>query len=126
MTLNVWELARGGYGAHGGAHFDPRLRRIMLDVLEDEVVDVVIQFENAPTAYDYWEDGIDGSEPSISGNTIVVQFQELNPSGTYEILVTFNSGAQKRVVFQANQAQIATGNMTAPDDDDDMDGGVYG
>lgn len=126
MTLNVVALDRGGYSAHGGGWWDARERIVRLDVFEDEVIDVVIQFKEAPTELNYEEDGIDGATPVISGTTVTVQFQELNPNGVYEMLVFFGSGAKKRVRFQANPAQpIATGSITTTDDDD-VDYGAWG
>lgn len=126
MTLQVVALDRGGYSAYGGASFDARDRIVRLDVFEDEVIDVVIQYSEAPTNFDYEEDGIDASEPVISGTTITLQFQVLNPNGVYQLLAMFASGAARRVRFQANPAQpVATTSIT-PSDDDDVDYGVWG
>lgn len=126
MALSVVALERGGFSAYGGAWFDARDRVIRLEVFEDEVFDVIIQFSEAPTQFDYEEDGIDASEPVISGNTITLQFQTLSASGTYQLLAMFASGAAKRVRFQANEAQpVATGSITVTDDDD-VDYGAWG
>ena len=126
MALSVVALERGGFSAYGGAWFDARDRVIRLEVFEDEVIDVTIQFGEAPTQFDYEEDGIDASEPVISGNTITLQFQTLSAGGTYQILAMFASGAAKRVRFQANEAQpVATGSITVTDDDD-VDYGAWG
>ena len=128
MTLNVIALDRGGFSAQGGAWFDARDRIIRLEVVDDEVIDVVIQFTNTPTDYDYIEDGIDGSEPAISGNTIAVQFQEISANGVYELLASFASGAVRRVKFQANEAQPFVSMVDADDNeaDEDDDPGAWG
>lgn len=126
MTLQVVALERGGYSAYGGASFDARDRIVRLDVFEDEVIDVVIQFPDTPTNFDYEEDGIDGAEPVISGNTITVQFQTLNPNGVYQLLAMFATGAARRVRFQANPAQPVSTTEITPTDDDDVDYGVWG
>lgn len=126
MTVNVFVLDRGGCSAHGGAWFDPRDRIVRLDVFDDEVIDVVIHFTAAPTEFDYEEDGIDGSAPVISGTTITVQFQTLNPSGVYQLLAMFAGGAAKRVRFQASPAQPAYSGAITPTDDDDVDDGAWG
>lgn len=127
MTLNVVVLERGGCSAHGGAWFDPRDRIVRLDVFEDEVIDTVIQLPFTPTEFDYEEDGMDASEPVISGDTVTLQFQDLTPSGSYEILIYGASGQKKRVRFQANEAQpiVSAGDIIADDDEDD-DPGAWG
>ena len=126
MTLSVVALDRGGFSAHGGAWFDARDRIIRLDVFPDDVIDVVIQFSSAPTEFDYEEDGIDGSEPVISGNSINVQFQTLSASGTYELVAMFASGAARTVRFQAHEAQPAWIAPITTTDDDDVDYGALG
>lgn len=124
--IYVNALERGGWSAYGGAHFDTRDRVVRLDVFEDEVLDVTITFPWAVSSVDYEEDGIDGSEPSISSAVVTLQFQELNPSGLYKLLATSATGATKLVQFQANPSQpITTGSITVTDDDD-VDYGAHG
>lgn len=130
MAITVIALDRGGYSAYGGCFYDPRPsaeggRCIKLEVFEDEVIDVTVEFGSAPTETDYEEDGIDISAPVISGNSITFQIQGLNANGTVSILVTFASGAQRRVNFMANENQPLVGSI-APTDDDDDDPGVWG
>lgn len=130
MAIYVNALDRGGYSAHGGAYYDPRPsaeggRCIKLDVFEDEVIDVTVEFNSAPSSTDYEEDGIDISAPVISGNTITFQIQGLNANGTVSILAMFSSGAARRVNFMANENQPLTGSID-PTDDDDVDDGAWG
>lgn len=127
MAIYVMALDRGGYSASGGCFYDPRDGGVLrLHVLENEVIPVTIEFNSAPSEFDYRENGIDGSEPIISGNTISLQFQELQPSGAYEIEVTFSDGSTKVVRFIANEAQpFTTGSITTTDDDD-VDYGAFG
>ena len=134
MAIYVMALERGGYSASGGAFYDPRPtteggRCVRLDVFEDEVIDVTVDFGNltspTPTEKDYEEDGIDISEPVISGNTITFQIQGLNANGSVSILAMFGTGAARRVTFVANQNQPLTGSIDPTDDDDD-DPGAWG
>lgn len=134
MAIYVMALERGGYTASGGAYYDPRPtaeggRCIKLDVFEDEVIDVTVDYSNlstpTPTEKDYEEDGIDISEPVISGNTITFQIQGLNANGSMSLLAMFATGAAKRVTFVANENQLLMGSIN-PTDDDDVDDGVWG
>jgi len=131
MAIYVTALNRGGYAASGGCYYDPSSaseggRCIKLDVFDDEVVDVIVEFSGTPTDTDYEEDGIDISTPIISGNTITFQIQGLNANGTVSILVMFGSGAARRVSFMANENQpVSQGSITTTDDDD-VDYGAWG
>jgi len=126
MTINVVVLERGGCSASGGAWFDPRERIVRLDVFEDELLNVTIQFPFAVSETDYEEDGIDGSTPVISSNVVTLQFSQVQPSGTYQILGTASDGQTKRVRFQANAAQPVPSDAITPTDDDDVDYGAWG
>lgn len=127
MGIHVTARAGGGCHAYGGATYDPRDRVVRLDVLEGEAFDVTIVFPEAPSDFDYWEDGIDGSEPAIIGDQIDLQFQTIAANGTYELEAILPSGARRRVRFQANDAQpFVTCASTPPDDDDDDDPGAWG
>lgn len=130
MAIYVTALDRGGFSAHGGCYYDPRPageggRCVKLDVFEDEVIDVTVEFSATPTEFDYEEDGIDISEPVISGDTITFQIQGLNANGSMSLLAMFGSGAAKRVTFVANEAQPLVGSID-PTDDDDVDYGALG
>lgn len=130
MAIYVIALDRGGYSASGGAYYDPRPsaeggRCIKLDVFEDEVIDVTVEFNSTPTQTDYEEDGVDISAPVIVGNTITFQIQGLNANGTVSILAMFSGGAQRRVNFMANENQPLVGSID-PTDDDDIDDGAWG
>ena len=123
-------LDRGGFSASGGCYYDPRPsseggRCVKLDVFDDEVIDVTVEFTSTPTDYDYEEDGIDISEPAISGNTITFQIQGLNANGSVSLLAMFGTGAARRVTFAANENQPLTGSIS-PTDDDDVDDGAWG
>lgn len=127
MAIYVQELQRGGFSAYGGCRYDSRERRVLLDVFDNEKIDVTIEFGTAPSQFNYYEDGIDASEPVIAGNSITLQFQDLQPSGTYEIDVMFPNGAKKKVVFMANPAQPYDGTgLNDPTDDVDVDDGAWG
>jgi len=127
MAIYVTALDRGGYSAYGGCHYDPRDGgAVRLQVFENEVVPVTMEFNSAPSEFNYRENGIDGSEPAISGNSITLQFQQLNACGVYEIDVIFSDGATRTVRFIANEAQpYFTGSITTTDDDD-VDYGAHG
>jgi len=134
MAIYVMALERGGYTASGGCYYDPRPtaeggRCLKLDVFEDEVIDVTVDYSNlssaTPTEFDYEEDGLDISEPVISGNTITFQIQGMNANGSMSLLAMFGSGAAKRVTFVANENQPLMGSID-PTDDDDVDDGVWG
>jgi hypothetical protein len=130
MAIYVIALDRGGYSASGGAYYDPRPaaeggRCIKLDVFEDEVIDVTVEFNATPTQTDYEEDGVDISAPVIVGNTITFQIQGLNANGTVSVLAMFSGGAARRVNFMANENQPLTGSID-PTDDDDVDDGAWG
>lgn len=127
MAIYVQELERGGYNAYGGCRYDARERLILLDVFDNEKIDVTIEFASAPSELNYFEDGIDGSAPVISGNTVTVQFQDLQPSGRWQGDVIFASGAKKTIVFMANPAQPYDGTgSNDPTDDEDVDYGAHG
>lgn len=126
MGIHVTALEKGGCSAFGGAYYDPRDRVVRLNVIEGEAFDVTILFPETPAEFDYWEDGIDGSEPVISGDAITLQFQTLTANGTYEIEAAYSSGARRRVRFQANDAQPFISSASAPTDDDDDDPGDWG
>lgn len=130
MGIYVTALDRGGCSASGGGWYDPRPaaeggRCIKLEVFDDEVIGVTVEFSSAPSEYDYEEDGIDISEPVISGNTITFQIQGLNANGTLSLLAMFSDGAARRVNFMANANQQLTGSIDPTDDDDD-DPGAWG
>lgn len=134
MAIYVTALERGGYSASGGCYYDPRPageggRCIKLEVFEDEVIGVTVDYssltETPPTEFDYEEDGIDISEPVISGNTITFQIQGLNACGSMSLLTFFGSGVKRRVTFVANEAQPLMGSIDPTDDDDD-DPGAWG
>lgn len=131
MAIYVTEMLRGGYSAFGGCYYDPRPaheggRSVKLEVFEDEVIPVTIEFQQAPSETDYEEDGIDISAPQISGNTVTFQIQGLNANGTASLLAMFADGAARRVNFAANQNQPATFSSITPTDDDDVDYGAFG
>ena len=134
MAIYVMALERGGYTASGGCYYDPRPgseggRCIRLEVFEDEVIGVTVDYSNltepTPTEFDYEEDGVDISEPVISGNTITFQIQGLNANGSVSILAMFGTGAARRVTFVANENQPLVGSID-PTDDDDVDDGAWG
>lgn len=134
MAIYVMALERGGYTASGGAYYDPRPtaeggRCIKLDVFEDEVIDVTVDYSNltspTPTETDYEEDGVDISAPAISGNTVTFQIQGLNANGSVSLLAMFGTGAARRVTFVANENQPLMGSID-PTDDDDVDDGAHG
>ena len=134
MAIYVMALERGGYTASGGAYYDPRPtveggRCVKLDDFEDEVIDVTVDFSNlttaTPTEFDYEEDGLDISEPVISGDTITFQIQGLNANGSMSLLAMFGTGAARRVTFVANENQPLMGSIDPTDDDDD-DPGAWG
>ena len=131
MGVYVTELARGGFSAFGGCDYNPRERRIDLEVMHNEVLDVTIEFQNTPSELNYYEDGIAGSEPVIVGNTITLQFQQFGSCGRYKIDVFFATGSVKSVVFAAHEAQpyyCWAGDTPddEPSDDEDLDGGMVG
>ena len=130
MAIYVMALERGGYTASGGCYYDPRPtaeggRCLKLDVFEDEVIDVTVEYQFTPTEFDYEEDGINISEPEISGNTITFQIQGLNANGSMALLAYQSSGAKKRIVFVANENQPLMGSIDPTDDEDD-DPGAWG
>ena len=134
MAIYVTALERGGYSASGGCFYDPGPsseggRCVKLEVFEDEVIDVTVDYGNlvqpTPTEFDYEEDGIDISEPVISGNTITFQIQGLNANGSVSLLAMFGTGAARRLTFVANEAQPLMGSID-PTDDDDVDYGAWG
>lgn len=134
MAIYVMALERGGYSASGGCYYDPRPsaeggRCLRLDVFEDEVIDVTVDYSNLTTPTvtetDYEEDGVDISAPVISGNTITFQIQGLNADGSVSILAMFGTGAARRVTFVANENQPLTGSIS-PTDDNDVDYGAFG
>lgn len=134
MAIYVMALERGGYTASGGCYYDPRPsseggRCIRLEVFEDEVIGVTVDYSNltepTPTEFDYEEDGVDISEPVISGNAITFQIQGLNADGSMSLLAMFASGAARRVTFLANANQPLMGSID-PTDDNDVDYGAWG
>lgn len=127
MAIYIMALDRGGYNCSGGCFYNPREGGwIELSALENEVTDVTIEFPFTPQEFNYRENGIDGSEPSITGDTVTLQFQSLNACGTYEIDVFSSTGAVRTVRFLANVAQpYVTGSITTTDDDD-VDYGAWG
>lgn len=134
MAIYIMALDRGGYSASGGAWYDGRAlaeggRCVRLEMFEDEVIDVTVDYSNlaspTPTETDYEEDGIDISAPAISGNTVTFQIQGLNANGTVSLLAMFSGGAARRLTICANENQQATGSLD-PTDDDDVDDGVWG
>lgn len=130
MAIYIVALDRGGYSASGGAYYDPRPshdggRCVRLDIFDDEVVPVTAEFGETPTEIDYEEDGVDISAPVISGNTLSFQIQGLNANGSVALLVSFASGAARRLVIAANENQPLMGSI-APTDDDDDDPGAWG
>jgi len=130
MSIYVTALMRGGYSVQGGAYYDPRSaaeggRCIKLEVFEDEVIPVTVEFNSTPSQFDYEEDGLDISEPVIVGDTITFQIQGLNANGTMSLLAMFADGAARRVNFMANQNQPLVGSID-PTDDDDVDDGAWG
>ena len=130
MAIYIMALERGGFTASGGAWYDPRPaheggRCVKLEVFEDEVIDVTVEYQFTPIEFDYEEDGIDISEPVISGNTITFQIQGLNANGSMALLVYQSSGAKKRIVFVANENQPLMGSIDPTDDEDD-DPGAWG
>ena len=127
MAIYVYALDKGGLMARGGCFYNPRDGGwVELQVLENEVVPVTIEFPFTPTEFNYRESGIDGSAPQISGDTVTLQFQTLNACGTYEIDVFDSAGAVRTVRFAANVAQpYVTGSITTTDDDD-VDYGAFG
>lgn len=133
MAIYIMALERGGFNA-SGAWYDGRPaaeggRCVRLGMFEDEVINVTVDYSNlstsTPTEFDYEEDGIDISEPVISGDTITFQIQGLNANGTLGLLAMFGDGVQKRVVLVANENQPLIGTI-APTDDDDDDPGAWG
>ena len=130
MSIHVIVPDRGGANASGGAWYDPRPaheggRCVKLEVFEDEVIDVTVEYQFTPTEFDYEEDGINISEPEISGNTITFQIQGLNANGSMALLAYQSSGAKKRIVFVANENQPLMGSIDPTDDEDD-DPGAWG
>ncbi len=130
MAIYVMALDRGGYTASGGAWYDGRSlaeggRCVRLEMFEDEVIDVTVEFSDAPSETDYEEDGIDISSPVISGNTVTFQIQGLNANGSMSLLTMFSSGAARRLTIVANENQPLIGSI-APTDDDDVDDGAWG
>ena len=130
MAIYVMALDRGGYSASGGAWYDGRSlaeggRCVRLEMFEDEVIDVTVEFSDAPSETDYEEDGIDISSPVISGNTVTFQIQGLNANGSMSLLTMFSSGAARRLTLVANENQPLIGSI-APTDDDDVDDGAWG
>ena len=130
MAIYVALAERGGGTASGGAWYDPRPaheggRCVKLEVFEDEGIDVTVEYQFTPIEFDYEEDGIDISEPVISGNTITFQIQGLNANGSMALLVYQSSGAKKRIVFVANENQPLMGSIDPTDDEDD-DPGAWG
>lgn len=131
MTVRVNALDRGGYSAFGGAYYNTIEHRVELSAFgANDVIDVVIEFSTTPSEVNYFERGISSSEPTISGNTVELQFQEMSACGIYDIDVIFSSGATQRVTFRANVGQVYYCCMATPDDtptdDDDLDGGLVG
>lgn len=130
MAIYVMALDRGGYSASGGAWYDGRSlaeggRCVRLEMFEDEVIDVTVEFSDAPSETDYEEDGIDISSPVISGNTVTFQIQGLNANGSMSLLTMFSGGAARRLTIVANENQPLIGSI-APTDDDDVDDGAWG
>lgn len=134
MAIYIMALDRGGYNASGGAWYDGRSmaeggRCVRLEMFEDEVIDVTVDYSNlaspTPTQFDVEEDGIDISEPTISGNTATFQIQGLNANGTVSLLAMFSGGPAKRLTICANENQPLIGSI-APTDDDDVDDGAWG
>lgn len=127
MGIHVTVLERGGCSAFGGARYDPRGRVVRLDVLRGESFDVTLKFPSDLHEFNYWEDGIDGSEPEIFGDEIRLQFQTMIASGTYKIEGIATNGERRIVWFQANDAQPFTSYVAAPPTDDlDDDPGDWG
>ena len=130
MAIYVMALERGGYSASGGAWYDGRSmseggRCVRLEMFEDEVIDVTVEFSGAPSETDYEEDGIDISAPVISGNTVTFQIQGLNANGSMSLLTMFSGGAARRLTIVANENQPLMGSIN-PTDDDDVDYGAWG
>lgn len=126
MAIYITALDKGGLSVFGGCRYDERERAVLLDVFEDEVIDGVIEFTQTPTLIDYEQDGIEIATPLISGNTITFQLQELHPNGLVSFLISFESGAQKRVNIRAHAAQPYDSSSITPSDDDDVDYGDWG
>ncbi len=130
--MGVYVIAKdaGGYSAYGGCSYNPRERRVEMEVQQNEVLDVTIEFTQAPSEFNYFERGIASSEPTIEGNCVVLQFQEFSSCGEYKIDVMFNGGSVRSVLFRAHDDQSYYCCVSTPDDeptdDEDLDGGLVG
>lgn len=115
MAIYVMAIERGGYSASGGAWYDPRESVVRLPVYDpDDAAAVTVEYAETPTDVAYEESGISSSTPSISGNTVVILFQALNPGGLYKLTTSFSSGASRTLWFQAHDQQPTTdGTVTA-------------
>ncbi len=131
MGIHVTALDRGGYSAFGGCWYDPREHKVMLNIFgPTNVIDVAIELTQPPTELNYFERGIASSEPTISGNIISLQFQEMSACGEYDIDIFVDSGACHRLTFRAHDEQpyccYASTPGDEPSDDEDLDGGLVG
>lgn len=113
-------LQRGGFGVSGdGAWYDPRGGGIVrLGIVDpDDALGVTVEYQSTPTEVAYIENGISSSTPAISGDTVTILFQALNPSGTYKLTTYFASGASKTTWFQADAQQPDTDGAVTADID---------
>lgn len=119
MAIYVMALQRGGYGVSGdGAWYDPRGGGIVrLGVADpDDALPVTVEFAQTPTEVAYEENGISSSTPAISGDTVTILFQAMNPNGTYKLTTYFALGS-RTMWFQASPEQPTTDGTISADID---------
>ncbi|MGE0829150.1 MAG: hypothetical protein AB7O04_07355 [Hyphomonadaceae bacterium] len=103
MALSIIALDRGGYTAHGNAHFDPRDHVVRVKCGLGESIPLTVQFNETVSSVAETENGITGSAPAASGQTFTATLTDLNQCGQIEYLVTLSTGEIRKLVLEANR-----------------------
>lgn len=117
MGVYVAAMDRGGFAARGGCYYDARDRVVRLQANDpDDALPVTVEFNQTPTEVAFEENGISSTTPSISGNSVSIVFQALNPGGRYKLITYFALGSST-LHFEASQDQARSDGAVTSDID---------
>lgn len=106
MSVSINALNRGGYSTYGQSSYDARANVVVIKAEDNEIVDVTASFPETISTINYDTDGIETTEPSLSGATMTFELSNFNAGDRIRYDVLLSTGEMRHLHLEIAGASV--------------------
>lgn len=108
MSVSIVALARPGFSVFGGS-YDSRANVVVLTAADGEIVNVTASFPDAISTINYDTDGIETTEPTLSGASMTFELSNFNAGDRIRYDVMMSNGEMRQLNIEIGGAAVRSG-----------------